>query len=111
MLAAGKFDQRVALREPATVKGASGGFTKAWTTHPEMWGSVRHLSGNERRASKAGGEVAVSTTEISIPYREGVTEQWGVLHRGKHFNIKHVNDLLGKRERLVLTCDTGVNDG
>lgn len=111
MLAAGKMDQRVALREPATLKGVSGGFTKSWTTHSEIWASVRHLSGNERRASKAGGEVAVAGTEFSIAFRPGITEQWGILYQGKHYNIKHANDLMGKRERLVLTCDTGVNDG
>ena len=111
MLQAGKLDQRLSLRQPAPAKGASGGFTRGWVTLPPMWGAVRHLSGTERRATSAGGEVAEARTEITIPYRAEVTAQWSVLYQGRHYNIRHVNDFMARREFLILTCDTGVNDG
>ena len=111
MLQAGKLDQRIALREPSQVRGTSGGFKKGWIDRPAMWAAVRHLSGNERRATSVGGEVAVARTEFTIPYREGVTARWGVLYLGRHYNIQHVNDFMARREYLILTCDTGLNDG
>lgn len=111
MLQAGKLDQRIVLRAPQTTRGASGGMKTAWTDFPPIWASVRHLSGNEQRLTSQGGAAAVARTEITIPYRADVTEQWSVIHRGKRYNIQHVNDLMGRRERLILTCDTGANDG
>lgn len=112
MLQAGKLDQRIALRQPSTVRGRSGGFTTGWLDLPEMWAAVRHLSGNERLASSAaGGQVAVARTEFTIPYRPGITAQWGVLYQGRHYNIAHVNDFMARREFLILTCDTGLNNG
>lgn len=77
-----------------------------------MWAAVRNLSGNERPASgAAGGQVAVARVEFTIPYRPDVTTQWGVLYQGRHHNIVHVNDLMARKECLILTCDTGANNG
>lgn len=112
MLQAGKLDQRITLRAPSRTRGASGGFKKEWVDQPPMWAAVRNLSGNEQPATgAAGGRVAVARTEFTIPYRADVSAEWGVLYQGRHFNIVHVNDLMARRECLILTCDTGMNDG
>lgn len=111
MLQAGKLDQRITLRSPQQTRGASGGYQQTWLDHPDCWAAVRNLSGTERSATTgAGGEVAVARVEITIPWREDVTERWGVLYRGRHHNIKHVNDLMARRETLILTCETGLNN-
>lgn len=111
MLQAGKLDQRIVLRKPTVTKGNSGGVVKGWEEQPAMWAAARHLSGNERPASSAGGFVAVARTEFTVPFRESVTPQWSLIHRGEIYNIKHVNDFMGRREMLVLTCEAGGNDG
>ncbi len=112
MLQAGKLDQRITLRAPGRTRGASGGFKKQWIDQPPMWAAVRNLSGNETASTGvAGGRVAVARTEFTIPFRPDVSAEWGVLYQGRHYNIAHVNDLMARRECLILTCDTGMNDG
>ena len=111
MLQAGKLDQRITLLAPKAARGTSGGYQQQWEVRAECWAAVRHLSGNERAATKgAGGVVAVSGTEFITPWRGDVTERWAVLYRGQHYNIKHANDLMAKRETLILTCETGLNN-
>lgn len=108
---AGQLDQRITLQAPTVSKGASGGMAKAWVDVATIWAAVRHLSGNERRASSAGGEVAQARTEFTIRTRPGVTAQLRVLYRGKIYNITHVNSYTDRDAWMLLTCDTGVNDG
>jgi SPP1 family predicted phage head-tail adaptor len=112
MLYAGKLNQRIALQVPAIGKDASGGITKAWSdTATNVPAAVRHMSGTERQATSVGGQVAEARTEFTLRYRPGVTAQMRVLYRGAVYNVRHVNDFMARREFLILTCDTGVNDG
>ena len=112
MIRAGRLDRRITLQSLTVGKGTSGGMTKTWSDFAtSIAAAVRNLSGNERQASSAGGQVAQARTEFTIRYRAGVTAQMRVLYAGSVYNIQHVNDWMGKRESLVLTCDTGVNDG
>ena len=112
MLQAGKLTQRITLQAPTIGKGTSGGITKAWAdVAANVPAAVRHLSGNERQASSAGGQVAEARTEFTVRYRAGVTAKMRVLYEGAVYNIRHVSDYMAKHESLLLTCDTGVNDG
>ena len=111
MLQAGKLTQRITLQALTITKGASGGAVKGWSEVAQVWAAVRHLSGNERQASSAGGQEAEARTEFTIRYRAGVTERMRVLYGTKIYNIRHLNDFMARRESLVLTCDTGVNNG
>ncbi|MGV3679675.1 MAG: phage head closure protein [Acidovorax sp.] len=112
MLQAGKLDKRVKLREPQIGKGTSGGIKAQWIDHPEMWASVRNLSGDEKPASSAaGGQTGMARTEITISYRPAVAAGWAVLYDGKLYIVKHVNDVMERHERLILTCDTGARNG
>ena len=112
MIRAGRLDRRITLQSLTVAKGASGGMKKTWANFATgIAAAVRNLSGNERQASSAGGQVAEVRTEFTIRYRTGVTADMRVLYAGAVYNIRHVNDWMGKRESLVLTCDTGVNDG
>lgn len=112
MLQAGKLNQRIVLQALAISKGTSGGVNKAWSdVATSVPAAVRHLSGNERRASSAGGQVAEARTEFTIRYRAGVTAKMRVLYQGAVYNIRHVNDFMARREFLILTCDTGASDG
>ena len=112
MMQAGRLNRRITLQSLTVSKGASGGMTKTWVNFASsVPAAVRNLSGNERRATSVGGQVAEARTEFTIRYRSGVTAEMRVLYAGAVYNIRHVNDWMGKRESLVLTCDTGVNDG
>lgn len=109
---AGKLNQRIALDVPTATKGAAGGMQRGWTELDEVWASVRHFNGAERRSTGGGGgEVAVARTEFTIRYRSDVTALMRVRYKGQIYNIAHVNNWMERNERLVLTCDTGANDG
>lgn len=106
-----KLTRRITLQTPTVTKGISGGIVTTWHDTSTPMAAVRHLSGNERQASSAGGQVAEARTEFTIRWRAGVTPQMRVQYDGAVYNIRHVNDFMGRRESLILTCDTGVNDG
>ncbi len=106
------FNQRITLQARTVTRGTSGGANKVWSTVAEVWAAVRNFSGNERAAStQAGGQVAEARTEFTLRWRSGVTADMRVLYQGRTYNVRHVNDLMARRETLILTCDTGVNDG
>jgi SPP1 family predicted phage head-tail adaptor len=115
---AGKLSKRITIQSKATGKGASGGVVGSWSivTWPgvpdgRIWAGVTPLSGNERRSTSHGGEVAEARTEFVIRYRDGITEAMRVSYNGKFYNIRHVKNFNEKNRDLILTCDTGVNDG
>ena len=109
-----KLIHKVNVEEPTQGKGAAGGRTTSWAAVPGMSGVaafVNELNGNERRATAHGGQAAEARAEIFIRYRDGVNESMRVVHDGRYFNIRHVKPLGGRKKWLLLTCDTGVNDG
>lgn len=109
---AGKLDRRITLEYPSQAQGASGGVQSTWVAVPPVWASVRNFNGAERRATAAGGgEVAVARTEFTIRYRADVTPLWRVAYGGRYYNILHMNNFMERNESLILTCDTGANDG
>ncbi|MFC7515092.1 phage head closure protein [Herbaspirillum sp. GCM10030257] len=109
---AGKFNRRITIQQPAVSRGSRGGAVDTWMDwKKDIWAKVTPLSGTERRGTEHGGEVAEARTEFIIRYRPGVDETMRVLYKGKFYNIKHVKDLNDDHDILVLTCDTGANDG
>lgn len=112
MLQAGSLNRRVTLQSLVLTRGSSGGMVKTWVALvQDLPAAVLPLSGNERAASSAGGQVAVARTEFTIRYRADVSEKCRVLYGGDVYNITHVKDYRGRREFLILTCDAGGNDG
>lgn len=107
----GKRDRRITLEAPTVGQGTSGGMKRQWSKVTDCWASVRNLSGNEKSAAGAGGQIAEARTEFGLLYRPGVTAQMRVRYDGRIFNIRHVNNWMEKHQHLVLTCDTGASDG
>lgn len=110
---AGKLTERITLQQPVVGKGSSGGIQRTWVDFAvNLPASRRDLSGNERPASaQAGGQQPVASTEFTIRWMPGVIATMRIVHEGEMHNIKHVNNFAGRRESLILTCDTGVNNG
>lgn len=112
MIQSGKLDKRITLQSCSVGKGVSGGMTKQWMDFAAgIPAAIRHLSGNERRASKAGGQVAIARTEVTMRWIPGVDASMRVVFEDAAYNIQHVSDVMARREMLILTCDTGMNDG
>ncbi|RJF99018.1 phage head closure protein [Noviherbaspirillum saxi] len=108
---AGKFNRRITIQQPTVGRGTSGGRTTAWAEWKKVWAKVTPLSGNERRSTDHGGEKSEARTEFIIRYRLGITEEMRIQYKGKNYNIKHVKDVNDEHDIMVLTCDTGMNDG
>lgn len=104
-------DTRINIDSLQVAKGTSGGMQKAWVLHTTVWAKRTDYSGAERKASSAGGEVAVARVEFLIRLRDDLLETMRVRHRGKVFDIQHIKPLANARGWMVLTCDTGGNDG
>lgn len=107
----GRLDKVVTLQAPTAAKGSSGGNVTTWSDVATIWAGISNPSGNERRSTKHGGEGAEARTEFTIRYREGVTALMRVSYKGAYYNIKHVNNVNEASEKLILTCDTGMNNG
>lgn len=109
---AGKLNERITLQRLEVSKGASGGITRAWFAFAEdLPASRRDFSGNERSATSQGGEVATARTEFTIRWMPDVNASMRLLHGDEIFDILHVNNFAGRRESLVLTCESGINHG
>lgn len=109
---AGKLNERVTLQRLEVGRGASGGITRAWLPFAQdLPASRRDFSGNERGATSKGGEVATARIEFTIRWLPGVNAAMRLLHGEEIFDILHVNNFAGRRESLVLTCESGLNNG
>ena len=111
---AGKLTERVRIQRLDMGQGRSGGMKRTWLdlVPYDLPASRRDYSGSEKSATaRAGGEVAIARTEFTIRWMPGVDATMRVVHDGQFHNIRHVNNFAGRRESLVLTCDTGGNDG
>jgi SPP1 family predicted phage head-tail adaptor len=110
---AGELTKRVTLEALTQTRDVEGGMVDSWLAIAGMpvWAKVANLSGNERRATAQGGKLPEARTEITIRYRTGINEKMRVLYNGKIYNIRHINNFLEQNTWLVLTCDTGMNDG
>jgi SPP1 family predicted phage head-tail adaptor len=106
-----ELNKRITIQQPTQSKGTAGGKKETWTDLATVWAGIRNPSGNERRASSHGGEVAEARTEFKIRYLATVEATMRVSFNSKLYNIKHVNNLNEANRWMILTCDTGVNDG
>lgn len=108
-----KLNTLISIEAPAISRGASGGAKKTWSVHAkDCWAQRRDMSGNERSASSsAGGQVAVARVEFLLRERNGITAQMRVIHKGQALGITHVKPMADYPGWMILTCDTGLNDG
>lgn len=112
MLRAGKFNCRIDIEAPTFTKGTSGGIKTAWApVASQVWATRTSKSGFERAGTSAGGEVAVAREEFFLYWRPGITAEMRVVLNGQIFNIKHVNPVVDRRRALLLTCESGLNNG
>lgn len=110
-LQAGQLNRRITLESLVQTKDSEGGMVDSWSAVATVWAKVDNLSGNDRRATSHGGQVAEARTEFTIRHRSDLNAKMRVNYSGKKYNIRHLNDFAEAHRFVVLTCDTGVNDG
>lgn len=108
----GKFRTRVTIDVATQQKGQAGGFVAVWTPVAGMWCQVRHHSGTERAATKAaGGKVAIQSTEFVSWWRPDITTQHRINLGGVHYDIKHINNVDEESQFMIVTAESGLNNG
>lgn len=111
MIQAGKLRHRVSLQERQTTRDpVTGDVLSSWVEIAKPWASVEPLSARDFIA--AGVNQSQVVARIVIRYREPVTADMRIVHRGKVYNIEGVlPDKDSGREYLTLPCSQGVSDG
>ena len=69
------------------------------------------ISQDENSLSSVGGQVSVARTEFTTSYAARVLHTHRILFKGKIYNITHLNNFNQQNIDLLITCDTGRNDG
>lgn len=104
-------NRRITIEALTQTQDSQGGMVDSWATAFTVWAKVMNLSGNERKLTNQGGKVAEARTEFTVRYNAGITAKHRVSYNGKLYNITHVNDYNENHRFMILTCDTGMNDG
>lgn len=108
-LAAGDLDQRVTLQNVVTSRSATGAEVQTWQDVATVYAAVRPIRGREFFA--AGETQSAVDVRVLIRYRDDVTREMRVVHRGKPLDIVSVIDQDSRRESLELMCVSGVRNG
>lgn len=109
-ITAGQLKTRISVEALTPGKDTSGGVTRTWGAHASVWARVRHYSGNERRATAAGGgQVAEARTEFVLRFRTDITDTMRIKLGGVIYNIRHIAPV--DRQWLIINADTGVSNG
>lgn len=104
MMDPGKLQHRVELQSfSTTVNPNTGERTQVWTTFAKAWAHVQPASGKEFIAAQAvQSKVSI---RVQMRFREDVTTQHRLAHRGKTYNIEAVLPDLGSGlEYITLMC-------
>lgn len=118
MIRAGRLNRVIVIEALTQTQDADGGHIDNWQPVPfgsktdgKVKAAVIHLSGKEKRLQSKDGTITEAVSEFTIRYKSSVNNTMRILHDGKIFNIKHVNNLNDANRIQILTCDTGMNDG
>ena len=92
-----------------------GGMVDAWSVDFAMMAAIKNwpprVSQDENALTSVGGVVAAARTEFTTSYAARVNHTHRILFKGKIYNITHLNNFNQQNIDLVITCDTGHNDG
>ena len=101
--------------EKLTQTKVRGGMVDVWSVDFAMSAAIKNwpprTSQDENALTSVGGVVAVARTEFTTSYAARVTHTHRILFKGKIYNITHLNNFNQQNIDLVITCDTGRNDG
>ena len=100
--------------EKLTQSKVRGGMVDVWSVDFAMSAAIKNWpprSQDENALTSIGGQAAVARTEFTTSYAARVTHTHRILFKGKIYNITHLNNYNQQNIDLVITCDTGRNDG
>lgn len=107
----GKLKNLITFEGLSQAKDSSGGMVDSWVQIASVWAQIKNLSGNERTLTASGGQSTEARTEFTIRYLQNINTKHRIAYNGMVYNIKHINDWNEEHSMMIITCDTGLNDG
>lgn len=107
MLAAGALNRRITIQRKTDVPDGSGGYDRAWADLTTVWAKATPVAGKEALVAgtlRSSQPWRVEIRWLDVKVDERITASW--LPSGKHLEIQSVSDPDGRRESLVLFCET-----
>lgn len=105
-LKAGDLNRGIMLQIPTRTPNGRGGFTKGWSDPVTVWAKMVPLRGDEALQHSLLHKRQL--WRVTIRYRAGVDVECRATYQGETLAITACEDPDGRRERLEMTCETGV---
>lgn len=105
----GELRHRITLQKPVKTVSSSGVEEKQWQDITTVWGKVEHLRG--RDFYEAAAVQAEQTVKVTIRYREGITPQHRLIHRGAPYTITFIDRETYPRRFLIIHAQEVVPGG
>mgnify|MGYP000850293400 CR=1 FL=1 len=102
MLAAGRLNQLVTLKQKQVTRDGMGAQVVSWVTVATVWAAVEPLRGREFVALRAAHSEL--TAKITIRHRAGIVPEMRVEHGTSVYEIAEVIDPRARGESLELMC-------
>lgn len=102
----GQLRHRVEVQSYAELQDTVGQPIKTWATYSLRWARLRDLRGRELFAAQE--KFALAAVEITMRYFVGLNETMRILHKGKAYNILHVDDVEFRHIKYICLCETGL---
>lgn len=100
---AGKLRHRVEIQKKQRVSDGGGGWEDAWVSIATVWARVEPLSAREFVAAQS--VQSQISARITIRYRDDITSDMRIKHRGQTYDIQGVlADNQSGLEYLTLPC-------
>lgn len=103
----GSLRHRVTIQSLTKTSDGTGGFTETWTDAATVWAEVTPLKGFERYAAQQIR--AQLSYRVRLRFRNDVTSDMRLIHKGKILTIQAVINVNGRNRELELLCsESGV---
>ncbi|AMW34287.1 phage head closure protein [Haematospirillum jordaniae] len=99
----GDLNQRIALLSWQDCPDQETGLLALYRTEAEIWARVEPVGGAVYLGSQQIGQTI--THRITMRWREGITAEHVIRHRGRCFRIRRITDLNGWRRFSVLDVE------
>lgn len=99
---AGKLRHQITIQQPTRTQDSFGEPLLTWSAFAVTRASVEPIVGRElTQAAKVEGDM---THRVYVRFRDGITTDMRILHRGRVFNILSVGDVEERERRIEIRC-------
>lgn len=117
MIRAGQLRDRVLVQSRTDVKDSAGGFSPVWRDVDKEWVDAQPMIGGGGSELVVGDVlIAVTMYRVTMRFRTDITVQHRLLlidppNADLPLNILSINDPDGKKNHLILVCQSGETSG